>query len=480
MQAAVAGSPAGRRSSGGRRRSHGQATGQLSYDLSAEARQALSRRNCKVALDSIGFDLALQYGQPRRLDSALVRERANDLRACPPVGPVREIVLLAMDPAGRSYVVLGGQHTVAALQEMAKEGRAEKRKLAEWETHVVAMVLHFATPRHICQEWAGWQQNRQGSVAPMALSRWAAAYLSLLPGNVAAISTLLPSSEASSATQGTGGSTKAEGGETQAVTSSSSTSTSGGAAGGSSSSSSMGLATTLGTLEWDNPEEQMKRVVRATVITGHKRYPTDVCGACPENTVLSCLPSSQVEMMATYGHVAEFVEVGGMAAVKAIQHLEAAQAVTAISLRKLKRLYTPQIRKALLGELPNKSMSLKAFEKGIEECEWRQWTSWQWEGAPDDVIHPERRQDANLREMFRRGVQLSDLKVVLGRWTYRAGRSPTPSWDSLRKARVWSETTYMALRQKIASPPHQWETVPAPDDVVTFCPRRGAEWGGVP
>ena len=147
-------------------------------------------------------------------------------------------------------------------------------------------------------------------------------------------------------------------------------------------------------------------------------------------------------MMSHYGHVAFFVEAGGQAAVEAIQQLEAAQQVTCISLRKLKRLYTPEIRQALLGELPTKPMSLKTFDKAIEEVEWRQWTGWQWDSAPDSMLHPERRADPHLRDMFRKGVQLGDLKVVLGRWTYRPNRNPRPTWDILRKAWVWNDATY--------------------------------------
>ena len=71
---------------------------------------------------------------------------------------------------------------------------------------------------------------------------------------------------------------------------------------------------------------------------------------------------------------------------EALQPLEAAQTVTAISLRKLKRLYTPEFHQALLGKLHTKPTTLKTFDKGIEEVEWWQWTAWQWDSAPDSML----------------------------------------------------------------------------------------------
>ena len=148
---------------------------QLQWELSAAAQSYRTHQNKKVLLTQIEFDLTLQYGQIRRLDDAVVATRVAEIRACPPDAPVRGILLVALDPQARTYAALGGQHTVRALQILAEELRQAGRLLPDHLLHVWATTLEFATPKPICQEWAGSHQNRQGSVATMPISAWCAA-----------------------------------------------------------------------------------------------------------------------------------------------------------------------------------------------------------------------------------------------------------------------------------------------------------------
>ena len=233
----------------------------LNWSMDGDAQRALQHASLQVALETIAFDTAMQYGQPRLLDGDIVEQRLQELRGCPPMGVIRDILLLATDRGGKGFVVLGGQHMVKALQILQQEALDAGRHLPPYLRHVRAQVLHYATPRAVCEQWAGAHQCRQNSVAAMPLSRWCEAYLRqgrqhADPNPTAPTSS--SSTSSSSATSATSGS--------------------------STSSTQQGDTADPGS---SDRAAQLAAIIRATAVTGMKRYPTDVCAMLRPCTLLA-------------------------------------------------------------------------------------------------------------------------------------------------------------------------------------------------
>ena len=232
----------------------------VNWELSEAAKRALVHHERAVDLATVEFDLALALGQPRRLDDDIVQARLQDLRNAPPVDPLGGFILLPKDVQGKAYVVLGGQHTIRALQLLQDEHLAARRRLPPWLKEVHAKVLRYGTEKALCAEWAGWHQHTQSAVATMPLSRWCACYVSLVPPQTLAhipVACPLPDPTGQS-------------------TSSTYQPPAGRASGGSSSSASSSTTTDLINVP-HHIEDRLQRIIQATKMSGMKRQGTDVC-----------------------------------------------------------------------------------------------------------------------------------------------------------------------------------------------------------
>ena len=87
---------------------------------------------------------------------------------------------LHFSPA-KKYFVLGGQHTVAALQELATERLKSSLPVLDWQTFVFADILEPGTPLPVRRQISGDHQYSQPQVSHLGLSRWAQALLSAEP-----------------------------------------------------------------------------------------------------------------------------------------------------------------------------------------------------------------------------------------------------------------------------------------------------------
>ena len=248
---------------------------QLQWELSATALGYRTHDNRKILLTQIEFDLTLQHGQIRRLDDQVVATRVAEMRACPPDAPVRGILLVALDPQSRTYAALGGQHTVRALQLLAEEQRNLGRLLPDHLVHVRATTLEFATPKAICQEWAGNHQFRQGAVASMPISAWCSTYLSLLPEESPPDPACRPQPQSPSQSQSQSSTSRSTAATHQPSSPEEPPQQQ------STSNPPAAAAEEVGNEEACADSEmvtnQMALIQHATAITGHRRHPTDVC-----------------------------------------------------------------------------------------------------------------------------------------------------------------------------------------------------------
>ena len=74
-------------------------------------------------------------------------------------------------------MALNAQHTIAAMLKLREEYLASHAKLLPWMTHVVAQVYRNDLPLQLRQLLSGSDQNRQGAVAPVLISRVVKVYL---------------------------------------------------------------------------------------------------------------------------------------------------------------------------------------------------------------------------------------------------------------------------------------------------------------
>ena len=261
----------------------------VDWALTATDRGYLLESARKVDLACIQFDTAQVYGQPRQLDDHLVTQRMADLAACPPVGPIRDVVLLAIDSMATSFVALGGQHTCRALQRLQDRAVDEGRALPAYLRYVRARVLKYATPRGVAERWAGWHQNTQLAVAPMALSRWAECYLRQAravptPPRASALTDTPSSSAMSTTTPATSSSTPAtsSAAPAQQVQGSQAAGSAAAAVDVEAAERTRGGCIVAATA---NTNAQLRRIIAATSATGHKRHTKDVCHCATEGAV---------------------------------------------------------------------------------------------------------------------------------------------------------------------------------------------------
>lgn len=248
----------------------------ITWDLPAHALAALADEAKPVQLDQLRFDRALQQGQIRTLDDGIVDARVASFRACPPVSVLGDILVVPQDISGRSYIVLGGQHTVAALQKLRKELLDQTARPPRWLCEVTAKVLHFGTVRSVCELWAGWHQHGQAAVAGMPLSRWCDAYLRQCPPDEPGAGLQMACPPPTQPTQPT----------TQAVDPSSSSAH---PTASTSTYTVISLPQQVGAPGFViyHPDDSMvlERMVTATAVSGMRRFETTVCpcspGVCP-------------------------------------------------------------------------------------------------------------------------------------------------------------------------------------------------------
>ena len=151
----------------------------LSWALSAAEARAIARTGVPVPVAAMELDVDQSHGQPRPLDAGHVAELVQWLQGTPPLRPCTGILLLQLDTAGARFVVLGGQHTVRALQCLREESRGQNRAIPAWQEHVLADVLHPGTSWAVCRKLAGRHQWLQQGAKPLALHHWAASVLRL-------------------------------------------------------------------------------------------------------------------------------------------------------------------------------------------------------------------------------------------------------------------------------------------------------------
>ena len=187
-------------------------------------------------------------------------------------------------------------------------------------------------------------------------------------------------------------------------------------------------------------------------------------------------------MREMYAHIAHFVEACRGAAITLIQHLEKSRPdppVSSVTLRPLRRLLTPEARMQVLTHVPTASCTIKAFSAAVDKAEKAMWLCWQWEGAPDSHVHPDKKADLLLRNTVAHTTPTAALKVPLGAWVWsHMPGGDRPQWHLLARAKLWTDVQFSAIRRQLASAPTQWRIGDAPDDMLTLFPVRGATFGG--
>ena len=187
--------------------------------------------------------------------------------------------------------------------------------------------------------------------------------------------------------------------------------------------------------------------------------------------------SLQTGLKEVYGHVAGLIEAAGQEGVNLVLKMERTRPeppISSVTLRPLRRLYTPEARVAVLGFLPKATVTTKAFNQAVEKAEVGMWVGWHWSLAPSTHIHPDRANDVHLRNTLLRRELLPDLKVSLGAWVWKE-QSPHPRWEVLAAAPLWSSVLHATLRRRLAAPGNQWLIADSPHDVISLYPAQSAK-----
>ena len=195
--------------------------------------------------------------------------------------------------------------------------------------------------------------------------------------------------------------------------------------------------------------------------------------------VASCLYLSfQTALKEMYGHVAALLEATGQEGVEMVLRMEKARPeppISSVTLRPLRRLYTPEARVSVLGFLPKGAVSIKVFNQAVERAELGMWVGWHWGLAPPTHIHEKRLPDVHLRNTLLRRDLLPDLKVSLGAWSWKE-QSPTPRWEVLANAPLWCSVQHAALRRRLAAAGNEWLIADTdPKDVISIYPNQRAK-----
>ena len=147
--------------------------------------------NIYVPLEAVHIDVTGTHGQIRMLDSQTVESRLANIQQSPPNVPT-QVILVQQDPAGmihlprdralhficicagKSFWVIGGQHTVAAtikLRQMRLEAGYDVS--APWMNEVHAVkVVRFGTPVGVVQLLAGDHQCTQSGVVNRSIAQF--------------------------------------------------------------------------------------------------------------------------------------------------------------------------------------------------------------------------------------------------------------------------------------------------------------------
>ena len=123
-----------------------------------------------LGLEALEFDSTATSGQIRVAEDSLVEARLRSLRANVPVVPSRVVVWMPRAGA-KTFVVLGGQHTVKALLRLREELLDRGDVVPPAVSTVRAVVLAPETPLHVRQQYAGDHQQQQEAVTAIPLSR---------------------------------------------------------------------------------------------------------------------------------------------------------------------------------------------------------------------------------------------------------------------------------------------------------------------
>ena len=92
-----------------------------------------------------------------------------------------------------------------------------------------------------------------------------------------------------------------------------------------------------------------------------------------------------------YAHVPSFLEASRQECANMIFHMEKARpnpSTTDITLRAMRRLYTPEASSLAKYRKKKKPATMKAFTIAVDQTEKAQWVAWHWDTAPDSHIHP--------------------------------------------------------------------------------------------
>ena len=123
-----------------------------------------------VPVDDLEFDSTATSGQIRVLSDAVVEERVQSMLCNMPSTAPR--VLLWQPRVGATrFVVLGGQHTVAAMRRIRELSLRDNRAPPRVTQEVVARVLRPDTPLEVRQRLAGDHQAAQADVREIPLWR---------------------------------------------------------------------------------------------------------------------------------------------------------------------------------------------------------------------------------------------------------------------------------------------------------------------
>ena len=124
----------------------------------------------EISVDSLEFDTTLECGQIRALSDKMMKETVAAMRS----NPMNELLRCVCWPrrlGSSTYVVLGGQHSVAAIKQLRQEYLERSLPPPECYQKVLAKVLLFETPLDLRQRMAGDHQCAQGTVHPVPMWR---------------------------------------------------------------------------------------------------------------------------------------------------------------------------------------------------------------------------------------------------------------------------------------------------------------------
>lgn len=137
--------------------------------------ESVGEENCLtrgkfVKFSDVRWDRQAMHGQTRPMSDEVLSQRAEDVRLNPPNECCRTI-LIPTDVGQTTFWCVAGQHTAMVMADAGKKLLEAGRPVPRWFEGCIGDILKYGTPNHLIQIASGDEQNRQGTVSGMPLSR---------------------------------------------------------------------------------------------------------------------------------------------------------------------------------------------------------------------------------------------------------------------------------------------------------------------